>query len=71
MVCKEICKRFRALKPSGTAGRYASGQKRCQVCDIFVKWDGYHCPCCGYKLRANPRNSTYKKKNRIRLVKRI
>lgn len=40
--------------------RYAVGQKRCQVCEIFINWDGKHCPCCGYKLRTKPRNIKYK-----------
>jgi len=65
MSCKDVCKKFRALKPIGTIGRYASGQKRCQICDLFVNWEGIHCPCCGKKLRATPRNSIYKKKNKI------
>lgn len=61
MTCKDICVRHRAQKPAGS-GRYASGQKRCQVCEIFLKWDGLWCPCCGYRLRTKPRNSAFKKK---------
>jgi len=48
-----------AMKPVG-AGRYSSGQKRCQICEIFVNWDGLFCPCCGYRLRTRPRNLKYK-----------
>ena len=22
------------------SGRYATGQKRCQMCEMFIKWDG-------------------------------
>jgi hypothetical protein len=40
MTCKGICIRHKAQKPSGTSGRYTSGQKRCQICEIFIKWDG-------------------------------
>ncbi|HZA99728.1 MAG TPA: hypothetical protein VE308_01765, partial [Nitrososphaera sp.] len=47
-------------------GRYASGQKRCQICEIFIKWDGLWCPCCGYRLRTKPRNLKYKAKLRAR-----
>jgi RNA polymerase subunit RPABC4/transcription elongation factor Spt4 len=61
MACKGICLRHRAQKPVDS-GRYASGQKRCQVCEIFIKWDTLWCPCCGYKLRTKPRNSLFKKK---------
>jgi hypothetical protein len=61
MVCKGICVRHKAMKPVGT-GRYSTGQKRCQVCEIFVKWDGLFCPCCGYRLRTKPRNLKLKAK---------
>ena len=39
MTCKGICIRHKAQKPVGS-GRYVSGQKRCQICEIFIKWDG-------------------------------
>jgi RNA polymerase subunit RPABC4/transcription elongation factor Spt4 len=61
MACKGICLRHRAQKPVDS-GRYASGQKRCQVCEIFINWDTLWCPCCGYRLRSKPRNSLFKKK---------
>ena len=61
MVCKGICVRHKATKPVGT-GRYSTGQKRCQVCEIFVNWDGVFCPCCGYRLRTKPRNVKLKAK---------
>lgn len=42
-------------------GRYAAGQKRCQICEIFITWNGDNkCPCCHYKLRSKPRNIKYK-----------
>jgi predicted amidophosphoribosyltransferase len=50
MPCKGICIRHKA------SSRYATGQKRCQVCELFIRWDGSLCPCCGYKLRTKPRN---------------
>jgi predicted amidophosphoribosyltransferase len=64
MSCKGICIRHRAQRPSGSFGRYATGQKRCQVCSIFLRWDGLWCPCCGYKVRTRPRCSKYKQKLR-------
>jgi hypothetical protein len=67
MTCKGICIRHKAQKPVGT-GRYASGQKRCQICEIFIKWDGLWCPCCGYRLRTKPRNLKYKAKLRDKKV---
>jgi hypothetical protein len=67
MGCKGICIRHKAIKPTGE-GRYATGQKRCQVCEIFLNWSALWCPCCGYRLRTRPRNLKYKtrlRKNKI------
>jgi len=64
MTCKGICLRHKAHKPVGS-GRYAAGQRRCQICEIFIKWDGLWCPCCGYRLRTKPRNLKYKAKLRV------
>jgi predicted amidophosphoribosyltransferase len=59
MACKGICIRHKAVKPVDT-GRYSSGQKRCQKCETYINWDGIWCPCCGNRLRSNPRNVKYK-----------
>jgi tRNA(Ile2) C34 agmatinyltransferase TiaS len=45
-------------------GRYATVNKRCKSCGLFIKWDGLWCPCCGYKLRTRPRNMKFKAKLR-------
>jgi hypothetical protein len=65
MVCKGICIRHKASGPI-TSGRYATGQKRCQICDLFMQWNGIFCPCCGYKLRIRPRLYKHKAKLRIK-----
>jgi rRNA maturation endonuclease Nob1 len=59
MVCKGICWRHKAIRPLN-GQRYLIGQKRCQVCQIFIDWEGIFCPCCGYKLRVTPRNRKLK-----------
>ncbi len=56
MVCKGICHRYKA-KWGAHQYRYANGQKRCNVCEIFVNWDGNNCPCCGMLLRTRPKIS--------------
>jgi len=58
--CKGICTRHRAFKPKKGGQRYAIGQKRCQVCQIFIYWQNSFCPCCGYRLRGKRRNSKFK-----------
>jgi hypothetical protein len=54
MVCKGTCIRNKASGPI-SSGRYATGQKRCQICEMYVKWGGLWCPCCGCRLRIGPR----------------
>ncbi len=63
MSCKGICIRHKAIKVANKL-RYANGQKRCQMCDIFIRWDGLYCPCCGYRLRTRPRGMKYRHKFR-------
>jgi len=69
MTCKGICERYKSTKPVGI-GRYASGQKRCQICELFIKYDGLWCPCCGYRLRTRPRNLKYKALLRSRQIEK-
>ena len=61
MTCNDICHRYEITKPKGV-GRYASGQKRCNSCNIFVEWDGMFCPCCKLQLRRSPRSRKYREK---------
>jgi hypothetical protein len=68
MVCKGICIRHKAHKPFGSS-RYGTGNKRCQICEIFIKWEGLCCPCCGYKLRIGPRH--FRLKEKLKEQKRI
>jgi hypothetical protein len=56
LICKGVCGRYRAAKPSKGNGRYEMGQRRCQACEIFIKWDGLWCPCCKGRLRTVARN---------------
>ena len=65
MICKGVCICHKACKLLGS-GRYAAGQKRCQICEIFIKWDGLWCPCCGCRLRMGPRLFKHKAKLRIK-----
>lgn len=65
MACMDQCSRYKAKKPSAGIGRYASGQKRCQICEIYMNWTGNNCPCCGSKLRGKPRALEYKDKYNI------
>lgn len=63
MACKGICHRFKG-KP-----RYdnTKDNKKCSICDTFVKWKGSHCPCCNQMLSLRPNKSKYRKSLRERL----
>jgi len=61
MTCKGICIRYKATKPNGVS-RYQIGQKRCNICNVYIKWDGLFCPCCNYRLRSNTHYMKYKEK---------
>lgn len=70
MTCNGICKKYKATG-SPAQGRYSNGYKRCQRCEIYIKWKGLHCPCCGSRLRIKPRNKNYKAKHNERIAKKI
>lgn len=56
MGCKGICVRYKFSRIGSVRQIYSNGGSRCQVCEIFVKWEGFTCPCCGYRLRKTPRS---------------
>ena len=75
-VCKEICTQYKAQRPKD-GNRYANGQVRCQICEIYMTKEGckdsqgnqatedttdLRCKCCNYKVRSKPRGSLYKEK---------
>lgn len=44
------------------------GTKRCARCEIFLRWDGIHCPCCGVRLGTKPKSGNGRRnmvRNRI------
>lgn len=67
MHCNEICIKYKAKSNSPEGGRYEQGQKRCHECEIFIKWEGLWCPCCGHLLRTKSRGT--KLKRRMLLMK--
>ena len=64
-LCKGKCIQFKATKPAN-GDRYASGQYRCQVCEIYLMEQGVvdnvRCKCCNFQVRSKPRNRLYKDK---------
>jgi len=67
--CNGKCKGFVVKMPNNGGGRYANGQKRCNVCDKYIIWEGICCPCCGEKLRSRTRQGNLRDK--FLVVKRI
>lgn len=68
MSCKSICVRYKATGRI-VGGRYFNGQKRCQECEIWIRWEGLWCPCCGQRLRTKPRNVKFKASLKMKLEK--
>ena len=60
-LCKGICKKFKAKKPSVDKSRYELGQKLCKVCAIFLNYNDTRCPCCNCKLRTIPRSPKHRR----------
>ena len=58
MACKGSCIRYKATKSSSYSSHYELGHKRCSPCEVFIKWDGAHCPCCGIILRTRPKSTS-------------
>lgn len=51
--------------PPNNESRYASGQKRCTMCGVFLDYAGLWCPCCGLRLRIHRRSSKDKLRTRM------
>ena len=60
-----MCKRHKAPKPPNNVSRYAAGQKRCNLCEVYMVHDEIFCPCCGGRMRTHPRNRRYKEALRL------
>lgn len=52
--CRKICKNFKGK------GKFKKGNKRCIICEIYLKLDGFFCPCCGHRLQSRPKNKNRK-----------
>lgn len=57
MTCKGTCIRYQ-IKSTSKNKHYDLGHKRCSTCEIFLDWDGIHCPCCNVILRTKPKNAS-------------
>jgi hypothetical protein len=66
MTCKGICDSYKGTRIS-SGGRYLQGLSRCNICEIWLMYEGAYCPCCGQKLRKNPRIG--QAKLRLRAIK--
>lgn len=67
MTCRGICTRYKATKSNYCSSHYVLGNKRCSRCEVFIKWDGIHCPCCKLILRTSPKSTSGR--NQLLLVK--
>ena len=71
MSCNGVCERHKAKRNHNFSSRYMEGQKRCSVCEIYIKWNENRCPCCNYKLRTRSfRGFGMRKKYREQILNR-
>ena len=56
--CVRKCEEFQAENPHH-GKRYELGQKRCQFCNQWMRYEGIWCPCCNNQLRTRPRCKKY------------
>jgi len=52
--CRKICGKFKG------SGKFRKGNKRCIICEIYLKFEGFYCPCCGHRLQSRPKNKIRK-----------
>jgi hypothetical protein len=43
--CRNICIDYKATRQEH-GSYYGNGYKRCNECELFLKWAGAKCPCC-------------------------
>ncbi|WP_100183330.1 hypothetical protein [Candidatus Nitrosotenuis aquarius] len=61
LVCRGYCK----TKYKECLGEFSlkyNGQKRCGICDVYLKTQEIKCPCCKSVLHVRPRHSRAKRK---------
>jgi len=56
MTCNRVCLEY-SVSYGGRKGTYNDPLvKRCAECEVYLKYEGRFCPCCGAKLRSRPKN---------------
>lgn len=60
--CRNFCHFMKSEKQ-----RYVEGNKRCNMCGIFIKTDKVRCECCGNVLSVKSRTVPYNRKYRMKL----
>lgn len=61
LTCRGYCK-TKYKEFLGDVSLKYNGQKRCGVCDVYLKWQDIKCPCCKSVLHVRPRHSKAKTK---------
>ena len=66
MPCMGICHRYKTKKLSISL-RYATGQRWCTNCSVYMTQMENQCLCCHCKLRAGPRRKKHKENHKKHL----
>ena len=57
--CKNQCQLIEGAR--NHVGHTLPGNKKCIACEMQFPYEGIFCPCCGGRVRNNPRYSGKKK----------
>ena len=67
--CRGVCYRYKPEKRKKGSLRYILGNKRCNVCQAWIDWEGRRCPYCSNLLRTRPRMAKYRRIYRKEVLK--
>jgi rRNA maturation endonuclease Nob1 len=62
--CKNQCQLIKGAR--NHVGHTLPGNKKCIACEMQFPYDGVFCPCCGGRVRNNPRYKGKKKYDGVR-----
>ena len=56
--CRGIHGRYQVKLSRLYGSPYDRGFKKCGHCDVFIRYEGVFCPCCGSRLRDRPKGTS-------------
>ena len=54
-ICRDIHGQYAEKVALRYGSPYDRGLKKCGHCDVYIRYEGIFCPCCGARLRDRPK----------------